>query len=93
VVACHLCVSRQQGTQFPSGAVGTIDTIVKTEISTDYMTYISLSEYKKLYVERHSQFIVVTAMMLCLHFLPINTRDSRLKTRVLQEDNVLIMVT
>jgi len=43
------------------------------------VTYISLSEFKKLYVEQCSQFIVVTAMMLCLHYLPINTRESRLK--------------
>jgi hypothetical protein len=57
------------------------------------VTYIPLSEFKKLYVERYSQFIVVTAMMLCLHFLPINTRDSRLEARVLQEVKMRIMVT
>jgi len=33
------------------------------------VTYISLSEYKKLYVGRYSQFIVVTAMVLCLHLI------------------------
>lgn len=44
------------------------------------MTYISFSKFKKFYVEWNSKYIVVTAKMLGIHFLPTNTRHSRLIT-------------